>query len=649
MHKMLRHLVILALITIGLISVFYSVHKDMQPKEVKYSDYLQMLDSDSVSDVVIEGSGTRLTGTYKAPEKGKPTKFYTYFRADMKPSPEQEARDHGVPLTVKEANANQWWAQLAPMIPLLIIMVVFLVFIMRQAQSSGGQAFSFGRSRHKLVSDHRVKVTFDDVEGVAEAKQELSEVVDYLKFPKKYQKVGARIPKGVLLVGSPGTGKTLLGRAVAGEAGVPFYYISGSDFVEMFVGVGASRVRDLFEQAKKTSPCIVFVDEIDAVGRQRGTGLGGGHDEREQTLNQLLVEMDGFDATQNVIIIAATNRPDVLDPALLRPGRFDRRVMVDKPDIAGRISILKVHSKGKPLDAEVDVRKLARRTPGFSGADLENLLNEAALQAARAGRDTINQDDCEEAIDRVMMGPERKSRIIPEREREVTAYHEAGHAMVARAIPQADPVRKVTILPRGMAMGVTWSIPEEDRYSHTREEMIANIAMLMGGRAAEELIFKETTTGAANDIERATQIARDMVCRYGMSKVLGPVNFSGSRSNLFLGRELGEQRDFSEAFSRQIDEEVLSLVKAQYERAYNILEGQRAKLDEFATELIAAEVLEDHDLDRILGEAPRKLERDAREAERAAKIAARDAKPAVEDKRGEGPSRAPGGLSPNPA
>ena len=417
---------------------------------------------------------------------------------------------------------------------------------------------------------------------------------------------------------------------MAGEAGVPFYYISGSDFVEMFVGVGASRVRDLFEQAKKTSPCIVFVDEIDAVGRQRGTGLGGGHDEREQTLNQLLVEMDGFDATQNVIVVAATNRPDVLDPALLRPGRFDRRVIVDKPDIAGRISILKVHSKGKPLDAEVDVRKLARRTPGFSGADLENLLNEAALQAARSGRDTINQDDCEEAIDRVMMGPERKSRIIPEREREVTAYHEAGHAM---------------------ALGVTWSIPEEDRYNHTRQEMIANIAMLMGGRAAEDLVFNEVTTGASNDIERATQMARDKVCRYGMSKVLGPVNFAGTRSNLFLGREIGgDTRDFSEAFSRQIDEEVMSLVKTQYERAYNILQGQREQLDLFATELIAAEVLEDSDLDRILGPAQCSIARDQRESDREKKIAARDAKPASnkEEKRSE-PSVSPGGLSPKPA
>lgn len=651
MHRMLRHLVILALITVGLASVFYSVHKDTAPKSIKYSDFLQLLDSQSVTDVTIEGSGTQLTGTYRNPEKGAPTQFYTYFRPEMRPSPEQEVRDRGVALTIEEADRNQWWSQLLQIVP-LVILVGFLFMLMRQAQSSGGQAFSFGRSRHKLVSDTRVKVTFDDVEGVTEAKEELTEIVDYLKFPKKYQKLGARIPKGVLLVGSPGTGKTLLGRAVAGEAGVPFYYISGSDFVEMFVGVGASRVRDLFEQAKKTSPCIVFVDEIDAVGRQRGTGLGGGHDEREQTLNQLLVEMDGFDATQNVIVLAATNRPDVLDPALLRPGRFDRRVVVDKPDIAGRISILKVHSKGKPLDTSVDVRKLARRTPGFSGADLENLLNEAALQAARASRDAINMDDCEEAIDRVMMGPERKSRVIPEREREVTAYHEAGHAMVARAIPQADPVRKVTILPRGMTMGVTAMIPEEDRYNHTREEMIANIAVLMGGRAAEELIFDEMTTGASNDIERATAIARDMVCRYGMSKALGPVNFSGRQSQIFLGRDLQQGgHEFSESFARQIDEEVMDLVKSQYERAYKILEGQRAALEMFATELISAEVLDDMDLDRILGLSVRAQAVEDRQTAIDENLAAHEAaaSPAKEEKARKGSSSLSVGPTPNPA
>jgi len=601
MPKMLRHLVILALITMGIAAIYYSINQRSAPKAVKYSEFLQLLDQNEVAEVTVLGTGNTLVGKFKNPKDGEAKTFETHFRKEMRPSPEQEVRDRGVALTIVEPDLNKWWVQILQWLPIFAILI-FAMFLFRHAQSSGGQAFSFGRSRHKLVSDTRIKVTFDDVQGVNEAKEELNEIVDYLKYPKKYQKVGARIPKGVLLVGSPGTGKTLLGRAVAGEAGVPFYYISGSDFVEMFVGVGASRVRDLFEQAKKTSPCIVFVDEIDAVGRQRGAGLGGGHDEREQTLNQLLVEMDGFDANENVIVIAATNRPDVLDPALLRPGRFDRRVVVDKPDIAGRVSILKVHSKGKPLDSSVDMRKLARRTPGFAGADLENLLNEAALQAARHGRETILMGDCEEAIDRVMMGPERKSRIIPEREREVTAYHEAGHAMVARAIPEADPVRKVTILPRGMTMGVTAFVPEEDRYSHTKSEMLANIAVFMGGRAAEELVFEQITTGASNDIERATLLARDMVCRYGMSDVLGPVNFAGRQSQIFLGRDIQDASSaFSEEFSRQIDEEVRTIVQREYKRAKDILSSQRDQLDLFATELISAEVLEDDDLDRILG------------------------------------------------
>lgn len=613
MHKMIRHFVFLFLISVGILAVMYSVHKGSAPELVTYSKFLKLLDSGEVSEVVIEGSGSKLVGTYANPEEGKAKKFYTNFREEMKPSPEQEVRDRGVALTIKEADGTQWWVPVLGILP-WVILIGFVFLFLRQAQSSGGQAFSFGRSKHKLVSDSRVKVSFDDVEGVNEAKEELAEVVDYLKYPKKYQKVGARIPKGVLLVGSPGTGKTLLGRAVAGEAGVPFYYISGSEFVEMFVGVGASRVRDLFEQAKKTSPCIVFVDEIDAVGRQRGTGVGGGHDEREQTLNQLLVEMDGFDATENVIVLAATNRPDVLDPALLRPGRFDRRVIVDNPDIAGRLGILKVHSKGKPLDANVDVSKLARRTPGFSGADLENLLNEAALQAARNNREVIVMDDCEEAIDRVLMGPERKSRIIPEDEREVTAYHEAGHALVARALPDADPVRKVTILPRGMAMGVTWSIPEEDRHNMSRQEMYTKICMLMGGRAAEEIVFQEMTTGASNDIERATQMARDMVCRYGMSDVIGPVNFAGSQGEVFLGRSMQNTSAFSESFSRQIDEEVRNIVQTQYDRAIEILTNDKDKLELLATELLTQEILEDHDLERLFGPSQRDVDRSARKA-----------------------------------
>lgn len=610
MPKMLRHLVISALLAMAVAAVYYSVEQRTAPKSVTYSEYLQLLDKNEVSEVTIKGNGTTLVGEYSNPKEGQPKTFETHFRKEADPSPEQEAKERGVSFTVEEPEHTKWWVQLIQWVPIFGILFLGLLFF-RQAQSSGGQAFSFGRSRHKLVSDSRVKVTFDDVEGVNEAKEELAEVVDYLKYPKKYQKLGARIPKGVLLVGSPGTGKTLLGRAVAGEAGVPFYYISGSDFVEMFVGVGASRVRDLFEQAKKTSPCIVFVDEIDAVGRQRGTGLGGGHDEREQTLNQLLVEMDGFDANQNVIVIAATNRPDVLDPALLRPGRFDRRVVVDKPDIAGRLAILKVHSKGKPLDAEVDLKKLAKRTPGFAGADLENLLNEAALQAARHGREAIKMVDCEEGIDRVTMGPERKSRVIPEKEREATAYHEAGHAMVARAIPEAYPIRKVTILPRGVSLGRVNFMPDEDRFSHSKEQLLAHIAVAMGGRAAEELIFNKFNTGAAQDIEQATQLARDMVCRFGMSEVIGPVNFAGKGDGeVFLGRDLNSSSGaFSEDYARKIDEETQAIVNSQYQRAIDILTEQRGRLDLLATELIAAEVLEDRDLDRILGERDSEGER----------------------------------------
>ena len=438
----------------------------------------------------------------------------------------------------------------------------------------------------------------------------MEEIVEYLKYPAKYKALGARIPKGVLLLGSPGTGKTLLGRAVAGEAGVPFYYISGSDFVEMFVGVGASRVRDLFEQAKKTAPCIVFMDEIDAVGRQRGTGLGGGHDEREQTLNQLLVEMDGFDSTPNsspVIVLAATNRPDVLDPALLRPGRFDRQVVVDRPDIAGRTAILKVHSRGKPLDEHVDLRELAQRTPGFSGADLENLLNEAALLAARRKEDVITMADCTEAIDRVMMGPERKSRIISEKDRRVTAYHEGGHALVARAIPQADPVRKITILPRGQALGVTSLVPDQDRYNKTRSEMLASLAVFMGGRVAEEVVFGEITTGASNDIERATEIARDMVCRFGMSDTIGPVNYGHKQSQVFLGRDISEHRNYSENTSQAIDAEVRRILTESYERARNILQDHRQDLDKLTDLLMEKELVEAAELDELLGPSARDI------------------------------------------
>ncbi|MEW6283801.1 MAG: ATP-dependent zinc metalloprotease FtsH, partial [Candidatus Eremiobacterota bacterium] len=598
---MFRHIFVFFGLGVLLLWLFHAAQNGQYPnKQIGYSEFIQAVRAGQVKEVTIQGN--KLVGKYKeTPTDRKPGDFYTYFRPNTKPEPEQILSENGVPFKVKDTEGNAWLGHAMMILPYILILAFFLL-LMRQAQSSGGQAFAFGRSKHKLVSENRVKVTFDDVAGVEEAKQELSEIVDYLKYPKKYQSLGARIPKGVLLLGAPGTGKTLLGRAVAGEAGVPFYYISGSDFVEMFVGVGASRVRDLFDQAKKTAPCIVFVDEIDAVGRQRGAGLGGGHDEREQTLNQLLVEMDGFEANTNVICLAATNRPDVLDPALLRPGRFDRQVVVDKPDIAGRLAILKVHSRGKPLSSDVDLHLIARRTPGFSGADLENLLNEAALLAARANRDRIQMADCEEAVDRVMMGPERKSRVIPEKEREITAYHEAGHALVARAIPEANPVRKVTIIPRGMALGVTFHIPEEDRYSHGKEELLAQVTVLMGGRVAEEIVFDEITTGASNDIERATELARDMVCRYGMSDKLGPLHFGRRQHQVFLGRDIVDHRDYSEDIAREIDREVRNIIESCYDKARKLLTEQREHLELLASELIKQEVLEEEDIDKLLGE-----------------------------------------------
>ncbi len=437
-------------------------------------------------------------------------------------------------------------------------MALLLIFILRQAQSGGSQALSFGRSRAKLQSENRPKVTFNDVAGIEEAKQELAEVVEFLKYPKKFQALGARIPKGVLLLGPPGSGKTLLARAIAGEAGVPFFSISGSDFVEMFVGVGASRVRDLFEQAKKSAPCIVFIDEIDAVGRQRGAGLGGGHDEREQTLNQLLVEMDGFDQNTGVILIAATNRPDVLDPALLRPGRFDRQIVVDRADVRGRAAILAVHSKNKPLAKEISLETLAKRTPGFSGADLENLLNEAALLAARQNKSIIEMDDCEEAIDRVVAGPERKSLVMSQSEKENTAYHESGHAIAGGLLPNADPVHKVTIIPRGMALGITWSLPDEDRHSQTRNELLAMIKRLLAGRIAEEIKFGDVTTGASNDFEKATELARRMKSRStGCPRPSARIQYGRGNHQVFLGRDLGEDRNYSEeVVASKIDVEV---------------------------------------------------------------------------------------------
>jgi cell division protease FtsH len=480
-----------------------------------------------------------------------------------------------------------------------LLFVGVLVFMMRQAQGSNNQALNFGKSRARMFMGNKPTVTFNDVAGVEESKQELAEVVEFLKYPDKFAALGARIPKGVLLIGPPGTGKTLLSKAVAGEAGVPFFSISGSEFVEMFVGVGASRVRDLFDQAKRNSPCIIFIDEIDAVGRQRGAGLGGSHDEREQTLNQILVEMDGFDSNTNVIVIAATNRPDVLDPALLRPGRFDRQVILDRPDIRGRIAVLEVHAKGKPLEKEVSLETLAKQTPGFSGADLENLVNEAAILAARRNRKTISMKELEEAIDRVIAGPERKSRLITDKEKTITAYHEVGHALVARMLANVDPVHKISIIPRGMAGGYTRVLPSEDRFLGTKSQFEDQIAWGLGGRAAEEVIFSEISSGASNDIEKATEIARRMVTQYGMSRKLGPMSFGTKEEMVFLGREISEQRNYSDEVAYEIDKEVRAIIDTGYARAKKILSDNRNKLIEISELLISRETLEGEDFEKL--------------------------------------------------
>jgi cell division protease FtsH len=565
-----------------------------------YSTLLTKADQGQVSKVEIKGSSATATAKDGSKHDVQLPDTGTDFL-------QQQLYKDNVSFSFQSPSGAGWLGVLLPNLILLLLIGGFMYYLLRQTQSGNNQAMSFGRSRARMVAGDKPQVTFADVAGVEEAKQELTEVVEFLKYPEKFVALGARIPKGVLMVGPPGTGKTLLSKAVAGEAGVPFFNISGSEFVEMFVGVGASRVRDLFDQAKKNSPCIVFVDEIDAVGRQRGAGLGGGHDEREQTLNQLLVEMDGFDTNTHVIVIAATNRPDVLDPALLRPGRFDRHVTLDRPDIRGRRQILDVHARNKPLEAAVDLDVLARQTPGFSGADLENLINEAAILAARANRKVIGMEELEEAMARVIAGPEKKSRRISEKEKEVIAYHEVGHALVMKSLPLCDPVHKVSIISRGMALGWTMSLPEEDKYLVSKQELKQQIAGIMGGRAAEEIVFGDVTSGAENDIQRATQMARRMVTQWGMSEKLGTVAMGQKEELVFLGRDLGEQRNFSEEVAQLIDEEVRSLIRGAFETAKQILTAQRTKMDEVVELLKVEETVDAAQLDRILA-AP---ERDA--------------------------------------
>jgi len=563
-----------------------------------YSEFMAKVDEGDVKEVTmyLSPNSYEMQGEYVRPANHK---FRVTVPKENAPEITKTLRDKAVQLSVKEVRSGDWVLILLNALPLLLL-AGFVFFLMRQMQAGGNKALSFGKSRARLLSAQQKKATFKDVAGSDEAKEELQEIIEFLKDPQKFQKLGGRIPKGVLLVGPPGTGKTLLARAIAGEANVPFFSISGSDFVEMFVGVGASRVRDLFEQGKKNAPCIIFIDEIDAVGRHRGAGLGGGHDEREQTLNALLVEMDGFESNEGVILIAATNRPDVLDPALLRPGRFDRRVVVARPDVKGREEILRVHTRKVPLSDDVDLSIIARGTPGFSGADLANLVNEAALWAARQNRKFVAMDDFEMSKDKVLMGVERKSMILSDEEKRNTAYHEAGHALVAAMTPGADPVHKVTIIPRGMALGLTMQLPEADKHTYTKEFLEGMLAVLMGGRSAEEIFLGHITTGAGNDIERATDIARNMVCEWGMSD-LGPLAFGKKEEAIFLGREIAQHRDFSEDTALQIDREVKRIVNRGYEAAKNLLSTHKETLDNIAQALLIREVLDANEV-RLLME-----------------------------------------------
>ena len=597
----MRNGFIYLLILVAVIAIFFTLFQPSQPsKELPISSVIELAKKDQISEIEVQGDALNVTA--KNGDKFKSRKEEGASILEVLDKAGVNTAEGGVKVVVKEASSfGNWLGLLINFMPLIFFGAIIL-FMMRQAQGSNSQALSFGKSRARMFTGNRPTVTFADVAGVDEAKEELREVVEFLTYPERFAALGARIPRGVLLVGPPGTGKTLLGRAVAGEAGVPFFSISGSEFVEMFVGVGASRVRDLFEQAKRNSPCIVFVDEIDAVGRQRGAGLGGSHDEREQTLNQILVEMDGFDTNTNVIVLSATNRPDILDPALLRPGRFDRQVVLDKPDINGRRQILEVHAKGKPLEQDIDLNTIAKQTPGFTGADLANLVNEAAILAARRNKRTIGIKEFEEAVDRVIAGPERKSRIISQKEKEITAYHEAGHALAARMLSNADPVHKISIVARGMIGGYTRLLPTEDRYLWTRSQFNDMLAWALGGRAAEDLIFNEMTTGGENDIEHATKVARKMVMEYGMSDKLGTRTFGRKEELIFLGREISEQRNYSEKVAEQIDEEVKVLIEHAYKVARDILTANRAKLIQIAERLMAEETIEGEELEALFNQ-----------------------------------------------
>ncbi|MGD9038105.1 MAG: ATP-dependent zinc metalloprotease FtsH [Desulfobacteraceae bacterium] len=588
-YKNLALWLVISLMMIMLFQIFKQ--PDKSRLTVSYSDFLGMVESGSVTEVTIQGDD--ISG------KSSQGEFKTYAPKD--PELIKLLRSKGIRMSAKPEEDSSWFQVFLSWVPMLLLIGVW-IFFMRQMQVGGGKALSFGKSRARLMTDAQQKVTFDDVAGIDEAKEELQETIEFLRDPKKFTRLGGRIPKGVLLVGAPGTGKTLLARAIAGEAGVPFFSISGSDFVEMFVGVGASRVRDLFVQGKKNAPCIIFMDEIDAVGRHRGAGLGGGHDEREQTLNQLLVEMDGFESNEGVILISATNRPDVLDPALLRPGRFDRQVVVPVPDIRGREQIFKVHVRKTVLGDNVDLSVLARGTPGFTGADIENMVNEAALMAARRGKDKVEMAELEDAKDKVMMGTERKSMIISDEEKKTTAYHEAGHTIVAKLIPKTDPIHKVTIIPRGRALGLTQQLPIDEKHTYPKDYLLNNIAILMGGRVAEELVLNIQTTGAGNDIEKASDLARKMVCDFGMSDNLGPLTFGKREEQIFLGREIAQHRDYSELTAQKIDEEVRSIVTGGYERATKLIKDNLDTLHRMAAALLEKETLDAEDIDKIMAD-----------------------------------------------